>query len=294
MDESTHRFNYKDQYDAEYYNNYGHANERYVISPAIRQTLAGLTGFLISHIKFDTHLDVGCAMGILVDNLRRKGKESFGVDVSEYAISSALHSVKRYVFVYDITSGQGFEQKFDLVTCVEVAEHLPSDLVGDFLDSLCSLSDTIFFSSENNTSEPTHLSPRPLSYWIQEFYKRGFLPGEVKYGMIPWGRIFVKSDSDVKLRDILDKETRLEVHIRDNFKCVLCGKKGVQIHEIVPRSFFGTSTAWLCFAEKNRISLCPKCHEDGHTVEGRRAAIKAMIAKYGYTYEEQFYQSYQE
>lgn len=74
----------------------------------------------------------------------------------------------------------------------------------------------------------------------------------------------------------------------------MCGKKGVQIHEIVPRSFFGRDTMWQCFLPKNRISLCPECHAIAHTKEERKKAIAVMSEKYGYTYEEDFYQQYQE
>ena len=42
---------------------------------------------IVADIGPASALDVGCAMGFLVEALRRRGVDAFGIDVSEYAIA---------------------------------------------------------------------------------------------------------------------------------------------------------------------------------------------------------------
>lgn len=86
-------------------------------------------------------------------------------------------------------------------------------------------------------------------------------------------------------RTRLDNESRRTVLLRDKYKCVLCGKKGVQIHEIIPRSALGRNMSEFLFNEKNRVCLCPICHQKAHT---RKERIKAYnyLKKFDYIYSE--------
>jgi SAM-dependent methyltransferase len=72
-----------------------------------------------------THLDVGCAKGFLVHAMRKRGVESWGVDISQYALQNPYHTVKGELVRVDVDCGLPFEsQVFDLVTCVTTIEHL--------------------------------------------------------------------------------------------------------------------------------------------------------------------------
>lgn len=89
-----------------------------------------------------------------------------------------------------------------------------------------------------------------------------------------------------------DKATRNLVLQRDKLRCVLCGAKGVHVHEIVPRSHFGKQNVALCFEEKNRACLCPQCHEDVHNPEARTILLTMMKQVHGYVYEEEQFRKY--
>jgi hypothetical protein len=58
----------------------------------------GLFSGIAEHIFQDIHpttvLDAGCAMGFLVESLRKKGIQSFGIDISEYAIQNVHPDVR--------------------------------------------------------------------------------------------------------------------------------------------------------------------------------------------------------
>lgn len=69
-------------------------------------------------------LDVGCAKGYVVDGLRQRGIDAWGIDFSPYAIAAAPAAVRRYVSVGDAADIHFPDDAFDLVICLETLEHL--------------------------------------------------------------------------------------------------------------------------------------------------------------------------
>lgn len=102
----------------------------------------------------------------------------------------------------------------------------------------------------------------------------------------------IKEASFIALSRALDSSTRKAVMVRDGNRCFICGKAKIQIHEIVPRSHFGRDTLLLCFSMKNRVCLCPMCHEKAHTFKWRVKLLKMLSSKYGYTYTEEKFRPY--
>lgn len=120
-----------------------------------------------------TVLDAGCAMGFLVEGLRARGVEAWGVDVSEYAIGQVHESLRPYCRVGSIT--EPFEQKYDLVTCIEVLEHMPQKEAEKAVENLCNWTDDILFSSTPfDYKEVTHVNVHPPEHWAALFARQGF------------------------------------------------------------------------------------------------------------------------
>ena len=76
-------------------------------------------------------LDVGCGGGILAEAMARRGAAVTGIDLSDKALKVAelhLHESNLKV-TYEKTSAEDFAARhaaqFDLVTCMELLEHLP-------------------------------------------------------------------------------------------------------------------------------------------------------------------------
>jgi hypothetical protein len=66
-------------------------------------------------------------------------------------------------------------ERYDLITCVEVLEHLTEADAHRAIDNLTSATDTILFSSTpSDFEEPTHLFVQPPLVWIDLFSARGF------------------------------------------------------------------------------------------------------------------------
>jgi 2-polyprenyl-6-hydroxyphenyl methylase/3-demethylubiquinone-9 3-methyltransferase len=72
-------------------------------------------------------LDVGCGGGILAEAMARRGAQVTGIDLSENALRVAerhLHESKLAVR-YEKSSVEDYAGEFDVVTCMELLEHVP-------------------------------------------------------------------------------------------------------------------------------------------------------------------------
>jgi SAM-dependent methyltransferase len=118
-------------------------------------------------------LDAGCAMGLLVEALRERGVEAWGIDVSPYAISQVHDSVKAYCREGSITDP--FDGRYDLITCIEVVEHMPPADAEAAVANLCGHADDVLFSSSSTDyREPTHVNVQPPEHWAELFARHGF------------------------------------------------------------------------------------------------------------------------
>ena len=68
------------------------------------------------------------------------------------------------------------KEKYDLLLCLEVAEHLDIMHSTALVDKLTGLSDTILFSAAipGQTGE-NHVNEQPHSFWLDKFEERGYL-----------------------------------------------------------------------------------------------------------------------
>jgi 2-polyprenyl-6-hydroxyphenyl methylase / 3-demethylubiquinone-9 3-methyltransferase len=72
-------------------------------------------------------LDVGCGGGILAEAMARRGARVTGIDLSDKALRVAelhLHESKLAVR-YEKSSVEDYAGEFDVVTCMELLEHVP-------------------------------------------------------------------------------------------------------------------------------------------------------------------------
>jgi hypothetical protein len=68
-------------------------------------------------------------------------------------------------------------RQFDLVQCLEVAEHVSKGAAGTLMDSLVAHGQVILFSAaEPGQGGENHVNEQPLEYWRDKFAARGFVP----------------------------------------------------------------------------------------------------------------------
>ena len=84
---------------------------------------------LVDHYKLKPDakiLDIGCAKGYLVYDLRNQGMDAYGIDISKYAIDCCPPPVRNYVSERDVRDLECYNKKeFDLVLCINTLENIP-------------------------------------------------------------------------------------------------------------------------------------------------------------------------
>jgi hypothetical protein len=125
-------------------------------------------------IQPTTVLDAGCALGLLVEVLRKRDVQAWGIDISEFAIENVHPDIRQYCRVGSIT--EPFEHPhYDLIVSIEVLEHLPKEDADKAIANLCQHTDDILFSSTPfDYDEATHFNVQPTEYWAERFARHGF------------------------------------------------------------------------------------------------------------------------
>lgn len=104
-----------------YYGNAGYLSKR-DRKVALETRRIFLLKFLIRGRRF---LDVGCNMGCAVEAARRNGFTATGLELDETSVTMAREQFPRNEFIAGTVDGMAREQRFDLVYCSEVIEHVP-------------------------------------------------------------------------------------------------------------------------------------------------------------------------
>lgn len=168
------------EYGSDYYNAYYVRHGTAVYSredPRWLQFFGHVADEIVRQLRPGTVLDVGCAKGFLVECLRDRGVEAYGFDVSEYAIGEVRPDIRPYCWVG--SASDSISKNYDLITCIEVCEHLPESEAQDAIRQMTSHADRILFSSTpGDFTEPTHVNVRPVIDWLRLFAQLSFAPDQ--------------------------------------------------------------------------------------------------------------------
>lgn len=180
-------------FDANYYR-HGCGPVPYGRAAVWLEFFGGVADQLVRRIGPRSVLDAGCAMGLLVESLRDRQVAAEGVDVSDYAISQVRADIRPHCRVGSILEPYG--RRYDLITCIEVLEHLTPDEAEPAVANLCAHTDDVLFSSSpSDYIEPTHRNVQPPEYWAELFAWQGFVRDlEFDAGFLtPWAVRFRRS-----------------------------------------------------------------------------------------------------
>lgn len=152
----------------------GHLGPPYTYEePHWRQFFGAVAEAIIATLKPQSSYDAGCAIGLLVRELQARGVDAYGGDISEFAVSGAPPGLRERLEVRDLT--QPLDRHYDVITCIEVLEHMSSADAQVAIGNLCAATDTVLLSSTpEDFREPTHINVRTPSSWAQDFAIHGF------------------------------------------------------------------------------------------------------------------------
>lgn len=141
--------------------------------PHWQQFFGRIASEIVTAMHPTTVLDAGCAIGMLVEALRDRGVRAYGIDISAWAIKQVPDDIRPYCWVGSILSS--FPDRYDLITCIEVLEHLPPTMAQVAVSNLCSHTDAVLMSSTaDDVTERSHLNVNPPDYWARLFAGQGF------------------------------------------------------------------------------------------------------------------------
>jgi 2-polyprenyl-6-hydroxyphenyl methylase / 3-demethylubiquinone-9 3-methyltransferase len=173
----------------------------HILNPVRAQFVAERANLKEAHV-----LDVGCGGGLLCESLRRAGAQVTGIDLAEGMIEVAkLHAAEQGLDIeYRVADAESVATTragaFDVVTCMEMLEHVPSPAATvHTLAQLVRPGGSIFISTINRNVKSFLLAIVGAEYVMNLIprgtheYERLIRPAE----LAAWGRAAGLSLADV-------------------------------------------------------------------------------------------------
>lgn len=172
---------------------------------------------LMNNVKFNSVIDIGCGLGAWLSVFKNIGiKDILGIDGAYVSVDNLL--IERNEFSpHDLSTKIQLDRTFELVTSLEVAEHIVESSADTFIDNLVDLGDVILFSAADvGQGGEFHVNEKPSLYWKNKFETRGyvcydFLRRKIRGNnkVMPWYRyntfIYANKDGANRLsRSVLD------------------------------------------------------------------------------------------
>jgi SAM-dependent methyltransferase len=134
------------------------------------------SAFLAPLLDVNSILDIGCGRGAWLQEWRNAGvKVVHGADGPYVRRESLLIPAEDFTAV-DLSRKFDLGRRYDLVSCLEVAEHLPRSASEAFVSSLVAHSDLVLFSAATpGQGGENHINERPLWYWQGVFGEHGYV-----------------------------------------------------------------------------------------------------------------------
>ena len=139
-----------------------------------------------------SYLDLGSGTGAMVNCARKLGSDAYGVDLINgpehwfihHDLTQPMHLSENTQGGYEHWGLEGIAPTFDLITCMEVAEHLPLDSHETLVDTIArhlrykpTIDDAsgylLFSAAPPGQRGEHHIGCRPAHEWRGMFHERG-------------------------------------------------------------------------------------------------------------------------
>jgi SAM-dependent methyltransferase len=121
-------------------------------------------------------IDIGCGTGEFLNVFRQEGiKDVLGVD-GDWVNKDKLMFLPEFFMSFNLEEDLILDRRFNLVVCLETAEHLKKESAERFVKNLTELGDVILFSGAiPGQGGIGHLNEQLASYWVNLFSKEGYV-----------------------------------------------------------------------------------------------------------------------
>lgn len=153
---------------------------------SVRTSARLVLPLILDLLRPQSLVDVGCGTGAWLAMASELGvPETLGMD-GPWVSRSALEIPVRRFRETDFTQAHWVpNRRFDLAMSLEVAEHLPPDCAGSFIEGLCTLAPVVLFSAAvPRQGGLFHVNEQWPAYWIDRFAKQGYELVDVIRGRI--------------------------------------------------------------------------------------------------------------
>jgi len=155
------------------------------VDPYTRERVKLVGNFVIKRAGTNIRwLDVGCAYGILVNYAFSHGIDSYGIDISDYAIAEGKKLFPAIANRLHVGSCYNImnifeEHSFDVVSLIELLEHLDNPIKALIAASKALKCNGFLLISTPTKKfgwdmDSTHVSIKPLKIWVQVLRQLGF------------------------------------------------------------------------------------------------------------------------
>jgi 2-polyprenyl-3-methyl-5-hydroxy-6-metoxy-1,4-benzoquinol methylase len=121
-------------------------------------------------------LEIGCAKGFLVQDLRDMGIDAYGIDVSSYAIGEADPAVAPYLSVGDARTylSNYNNREFDVVFSMRFLECIDVSEVQALVDEMNRITKRFQIHEIDEQPNPLYYVAKPITEWTSDFnWKNG-------------------------------------------------------------------------------------------------------------------------
>lgn len=133
--------------------------------------------WIAKNLRPKSILDLGSGAGYYLREFKQLGIDALGLEASPAGVASSGNNV--LALTYDLRRPVRLSRRFDVVMCVEVAEHIPNRSSAVLVESICSNADrfVVFTAAPPGTDPGTdHINCQPAEFWFALFRARGFVP----------------------------------------------------------------------------------------------------------------------
>ncbi len=157
-----------------------------------------MADFLEKELNAKSVFDLGCGSGGLLEALIKKQIMCYGVDsnVKNKEFFDKRNPGNEECFILDNATNIEFGSKFDVVTCIEVMEHIPDEVNEKLLAMWRNQCTYFLFTSTPYTSTASfdsqwgHCNVKPTDHWIKFFEKNGYMLQQRLDFPAPWALLF--------------------------------------------------------------------------------------------------------